>query len=389
MKSAEYTTNLQDVPGIQASELTKLQTIAKRFHFKAPRKYLRLIDSPDSPIRRIVVPHRDELDMQGSMDPSGEHTYTVIPGLEHKYKETVLLLVSDICEGICRYCFRKRLFIKPDQYSTIKDFPRAVEYIRNYNNHYEQKISNVILSGGDPFALPLDNLEQMVATLSEIEGVQAIRIGSKALAYNPWKFMGRGTHAKAAKRLAQYIGPVRLYLINHFDVAKELKYAEEPLLEFEKHRFKLKNQTPLIKGVNDKPEVLGELFLELSRLGVDPYYVFICRPAIGNYKYTVPVEEAWQIFTDAQSLCSGLDKKAKLVMSHFKGKIEVVGPLDLIIDGELQKFFVMKYHRAAEEQNEGKIFLVESNPSARWLDDYEKPVEEIQTNTLTELVKIR
>ena len=56
------------------------------------------------------------------------------------------------------------------------------------------------------------------------------------------------------------------------------------------------NQTPLIKGVNDDPEVLAELFNQLSFIGVPPYYVFLCRPTLGNEPFAIPVEEGYEIF---------------------------------------------------------------------------------------------
>ncbi|NIQ03997.1 MAG: KamA family radical SAM protein, partial [Nitrospinaceae bacterium] len=108
----------------------------------------------------------------------------------------------------------------------------------------------------------------------------------------------------------------------------------------------------------------GELFRKLSYIGVPPYYVFICRPTLGNETYSVPVEKAYRIFEEARSKGSGLAKRARLVMSHESGKIEVVG-----LDRD-QVYF--KYTRAANPKNSSKFLAFNRNPQAQWFDDYEE-----------------
>ena len=124
------------------------------------------------------------------------------------------------------------------------------------------------------------------------------------------------------------------------------------------------NQTPMIGGVNDDPETLAKLFKKLSFIGVPPYYVFQCRPVVGNEIYTVPIERSFAIFKEAKKYVSGLAKRARLVMSHETGKIEIVG----VSDG--QTYF--KYHQAANPDNNSRILVFKSNPEAYWLDDYEE-----------------
>ena len=123
------------------------------------------------------------------------------------------------------------------------------------------------------------------------------------------------------------------------------------------------NQTPLIRGVNDDPEVLAELLNQLSYMGISPYYVFQCRPTEGNSAYTIPIEEGYQIFSEAISKCSGLARRCRYSMSHVTGKIEVVGMTNE------QIFF--RYHRPADlTQNPGEIMACTRNPDSYWLDDY-------------------
>ena len=102
------------------------------------------------------------------------------------------------------------------------------------------------------------------------------------------------------------------------------------------------NQCPLIHGVNDNPEVLAELFHQVAYAGAIPYYLFQCRPAVGNKAYTLPIETAYTICEQAKRRLSGLAKRFRYVMSHATGKIEIIGKTDDRV--------YMKYHRAARDE---------------------------------------
>ena len=123
------------------------------------------------------------------------------------------------------------------------------------------------------------------------------------------------------------------------------------------------NQTPLIAGINDNPETLRDLLNELAFAGVPPYYIFQCRPTVGNKTYSVPVERAYRIIEQAKSQVTGLAKRAKYAMSHATGKIEIIG-----LDDE---YIYFKYHRAAHDEDSGKFVIAKRNPEGYWFDDFE------------------
>lgn len=129
----------------------------------------------------------------------------------------------------------------------------------------------------------------------------------------------------------------------------------------------------MLRGINDDPKTLSELFDKLSFIGVPPYYVFQCRPTRGNEMFAVPVEESYKIFEEAQSLCSGLSRRARFVMSHNTGKIEVVGLTE-------NRIF-MRYHRSPDRRDTTGIMVFRRNPEGFWLDDFdsEDPKSEIES----------
>ncbi|MFZ5433137.1 MAG: KamA family radical SAM protein [Calditrichota bacterium] len=359
-----YITRLDEIPQISDIERQALAPVVSRFAFRASRYYLDLIDwnDPHDPLRRLIIPHTDELEPWGDADPSHEAHYTVAPGLEHKYGPTALLLASRVCSAYCRYCFRKRIFVNENA-EVPHDLTEALDYIRQHD-----EITNVLLTGGDPLLLSARKLGKIIAALRTIDHVQIIRIGTKTPAFHPQRILD---DPALIEMLNQYSTPdKRIYIIAHFDHPRELTEpaiaAMNTLLQAGTRAV---NQTPIIRGVNDDSDVLAELFKKLSFIGVPPYYVFQCRPTYGNKTYAVPIEEAYLIFEKARTKCSGLAKRARFVMSHATGKIEIVGISS--------KFTYLKYHSSPKPEYKGRFMVFERNPDAYWLEDYGTPVDDL------------
>lgn len=357
-----FITDLRRLPPLAENE--RLQEIVKKYPFKCTEYYLGLIQSFNDadPIARIVLPHEDEiLEWEwGALDPSNEKAYTVLPGLQHKYDSTVLMLISGNCAGLCRYCFRKRLFLDGRRPEVLKDLDEALSYIRLHT-----EITNVILSGGDALMLPTSRLKEVISRLREIDHIGIIRLGTKVPAYFPQRIIN---DQELLELIRCYSTPEkRIYVMAHFDHPREL--TPEALRACNlllKAGAVLLNQTPLIRGINDDPEILASLFRKLTFAGIAPYYVFQCRPTIGNRPYAVPIEEGYQIFETARGLVSGLAKRARFTMSHEKGKLEILALTSENV--------IFKFHRAADNRDTGKIITFRRNPDAYWLDDYQEMV---------------
>lgn len=362
MNKPKYVTRLDRVEDLSASERRKLEPVVEKFVFRANDYYLNLIDwnDPDDPIRRLVIPDEAELNEWGRLDASYEELYTKAPGLEHKYRDTALLLCNDVCGAYCRFCFRKRLFMDGND-EVVKDVRPGLDYIRRH-----PEINNVLMTGGDPLILSTSRLEPIIAQLREIPHVKIIRLGSKMPAFNPHRIIHDASlHAMFRKYSTPEQG--RIYVMCHFNHPRELTAeAREGLDVLQRNGVTTVNQTPMIRGVNDRVEVLRELFSELSFLGAPPYYVFHCRPTEGNESYSLPVEEGFRIFLEAQKRTSGLARRARYSMSHVTGKIEVLALTD--------EHIIFRYHRAATARNEGKTLVFKRNIEAQWFDDYPESV---------------
>ena len=358
-KRPKYLTKLEQIPQLSATERKQLEKVNELFIFRSNEYYQSLIDwnDPDDPIRRIVIPDTQELSGWGDLDASNEEKFTKVKGLEHKYTSTALLLVNEVCAAYCRFCFRKRLFMNENEEVT-KDISEGLDYI-----HEHPEITNVLLTGGDPMIMSTSKLAPIIQQIREIDHVKIIRIGTKIPAFNPYRILNDPSLHEMIRTYST--DEKKIYIMAHFNHPKELTaVAVKGLNKLMQSGAIVVNQTPLIKGVNDDPDILAELFNRLSFIGVPPYYVFLCRPTLGNEPFAVPVEKGYKIFEKARSKCSGLAKRSRLVMSHETGKVEVVG----MSDGQV--FF--KYNRSVDIENNGKFLAFDSNPDAYWFDDYEE-----------------
>ncbi|TVQ98163.1 MAG: KamA family radical SAM protein [Desulfovibrionales bacterium] len=363
MAQPKNITNITELSDLALEDQERLRPVMDKFDFLSNEYYLSLIDwdDPDDPIRKVIVPCEEELQDWGQLDPSNESKYSVMQGVQHKYESTAVFLASDACGGYCRFCFRKRLFIHPEQREFLTDVDAALDYVRDH-----PEINNVLITGGDGLMLPTARLERIVAGLREIHHVRIIRVGTKLMAYNPYRVLD---DPDLVRLVEQYSLPDRrMYFMLHFNHPREV--TEQSIAACDrllKAGAVLCNQTPMLRGVNDSPEVLGELFNTLSFIGVPPYYVFLCRPTVGNLPFAVPVEQAHNIFLGAKSMCSGLAKRPRLTMSHATGKIEVLA--------STSDQMIFRYHRAATPEQSAEVVICKKNPEAYWFDDYQEIME--------------
>lgn len=359
-RRVKYVRDIDKIPNIPPHEREKLKRVAERYVFRANDYYLNLInwDDPNDPIKQLIIPRVEELNDWGKLDASNEAAVTVAQGVQHKYPHTVLLLCNEVCGAYCRYCFRKRLFMDENEEVT-NDVSAGIKYIASNPN-----VSNVLLTGGDPLLMSTRRLTEIISALRDIEHVKIIRIGSKMPAFDPWRILNDQPLQELFKKHST--PRKRIYLMAHFDHPRELTDAAVDGIDcFIKCGVICVNQCPLIKGINDNPAILADMYRQLSWIGCPPYYLFQGRPTAGNEPYEVPIVQGWNIFREALRHGSGLARRARYVMSHETGKVEILGIDDAHI--------YLRYHRSKDESNRGKFMIYERDDNAYWLDQL-KPV---------------
>ncbi len=357
-KRVKYIRSIDRITNIPPEQRKELEKIAERYVFRVNDYYLGLIDwdDPADPIRQLIIPRKEELNDWGKLDASNEQAITVGRGIQHKYPDTVLLLCNEVCGAYCRYCFRKRLFMDGND-ETTNDVSDGLAYISGHRG-----VRNVLLTGGDPLLMSTRRLVEILEALRRIPHVRTIRIGSKMPAFDPWRLL-RDIELQEAFR--KYSTPKRrIYLMAHFDHPRELTdVAIEGVDCFIRNGVICVNQCPLIRGVNDNAEILATLFRKLSDIGCPPYYLFQGRPTAGNEPYEVPIVRGWEVFTEALRRGCGLARRARFVMSHETGKVEI-----LAVD---RRHVYLRYHRAKDPALRGQFMIYKRNDQACWLDELE------------------
>jgi len=319
--------------------------------------YMSLVDwnDPEDPIRKMAVPSIEELNLKGLYDTSGEAENTKMPGLQHKYSETALILTTNRCAMYCRYCFRKRLVGLPND-EILKRFEDTAEYIAKH-----KEINNVLISGGDPLVLKNEIIEHFLRVLTRIDTLNFIRFGSRV----PVTLPGRLSDPKLLAIFKKYSkNNKRLYVVTHFNHPREITpQSTRAVSNLIKAGVLVSNQTVLLRGVNDNPEILASLMNHLVSIGVMPYYVFQCRP-VKRVKthFQVPICEGLRIVEKAKANCNGHSKRFKYIMSHKTGKIEILGIM--------KDYIYFKYHEAKDRKKLGMMFNRRVDENAGWLDDF-------------------
>ena len=342
--------------GLTPEETARYAEIIQRFPLLITPYYLSLVDKsdPHDPIGRMCIPSPDEFDPGGSFDTSGEADNTKLEGVQHKYAQTVLLLSTNQCAMYCRHCFRKRLVGLSDE-ELNRRVDEVVEYVKTH-----ETVTNVLVSGGDALLNPNHILERYLRELTAIDRLDFIRFGSRLPVTLPERISG---DPEFLDLFAEYGKKKALCVVTQFNHPRELteeaRKAVRALLE---RGVQVRNQTVLLRGVNDSGEVLGSLLSGLTRMGVVPYYIFQCRPVTGVHsRFQVPLNRGIEIIDGAKSRQNGFGKAVRYAMSHPLGKIEIVCRLP---DGGT----LFKFHQSKHTSDSARVFIRQLSGGDTWLD---------------------
>ena len=249
--------------------------------------FFNLIDpqDPNCPVRRQVIPHIDESVVAPgeSSDPVGEEGTMPVPGIVHRYPDRVLFLVTDRCASYCRYCTRSRLVSNAQSYDFHPELEQGLQYIAAH-----PEVRDVLISGGDPLLLSDAKIDALLGRLRAIPHVEFIRMGSRIPVFLPQRI----TPELAA--IFRKHGPIWMSIhTNHpKEITRELAEACERL---SLAGVPLGNQSVLLNGINDTPEIMKSLVHRLLMMRVRPYYLYACDLIEGSTQFRAPIQKGIDI----------------------------------------------------------------------------------------------
>ncbi|MFL6605920.1 MAG: EF-P beta-lysylation protein EpmB [Steroidobacteraceae bacterium] len=270
--------------GLDPELVSAAEAAGGAFPLRVPRSYLARIErgNPRDPLLRQVLPIGAELaDLEDyTADPLGEGAALRAPGLLQKYHGRALLITTSACAIHCRYCFRRE-FPYAQQTSHSSRWSEALDEIER-----DTSIEEVILSGGDPLSLSDSRLTSLTDALQRIPHVRRLRVHTRQPVVLPSR-----VDAGLTQWLTQLRLPVVFVLhVNHpNEIDADVQSACDRLRGA---RVTLLNQTVLLQGINDDPDVLAELSRRLFEIGVLPYYLHLLDRVRGAAHFDVPEERA-------------------------------------------------------------------------------------------------
>lgn len=274
------------------------QDIAARklFAMRVPQPFIDKMEkgNPQDPLfLQVMTLQQEFIQAEGfSTDPLEEQK-TPIPNILHKYHNRVLLMVKGGCAINCRYCFRRH-FPYQDNKGNKTNWQKALDYIAN-----NPQIEEVIFSGGDPLMAKDHELDWLIKKLEKIPHLKRLRIHTRLPVVIPQRITDQ-----LCQILAQ--SPLTTVIVTHINHANEIdaKFTEA-MIKLKKAGITLLNQSVLLKGINDNPQILKQLSDKLFNAHILPYYLHLLDKVEGASHFYISDQNALQIYQDLQAISSG------------------------------------------------------------------------------------
>jgi len=294
-----------------------------------------------------------------------------LTGIQHKYRETMLFFPSQgqTCHAYCTFCFRWPQFTGMSELKfAMKQANLLVDYLR-----VNPAITDILLTGGDPMVMKASILEKYIDTMlqASIPHLKTIRIGTKSLAFWPYRFL-TDPDSQDILRVFRKITDrgINLAVMAHFSHQRELytDAVSEAVKQIRSTGAQIRTQSPVLRHINDDPDVWATMWRRQVDMGMIPYYMFVARDTGAQAYFGVSLEQAHEIFTEAYKRVSGVCRTVRgPSMSTGPGKIRIEGIAE--IRGE--KVFVLNFIQGRNPDWVGKPFFAAYDPHAEWLDHLE------------------
>lgn len=297
-----------------------------------------------------------------------------LPGIQHKYRQTVLFFPSSgqTCHSYCTFCFRWAQFVGMEGLKfAMKETEQLVGYLEEH-----QEVTDLLFTGGDPMIMSFKVFQQYIEPFLADDNrtnIQTIRIGTKSLGFWPYKFLtdkDAGEFLDLFRRITAK--GINLSIMAHFNHINELKTpaVREAVRVLRETGAQIRTQSPLIKNINDDADMWARMWRKQVNMGMIPYYMFVERDTGARHYFELPLVETWEIFQKAYQQVSGVCRTVRgPSMSCTPGKVQIVGTSEIPVNGKLEKVFVLQMIQGRNPDWVNRPFFAKYDPEARWMDD--------------------
>jgi lysine 2,3-aminomutase len=284
----------ENLPAMCSSELREIKKVIETYPMFISPYYLSLVKNKNDAIYKQCIPSIEELKDNLEEDPLSEEMMSPVACIVHRYPDRVLFTISSKCAMYCRFCTRKRKVGTEKMSITKKRILSGIDYIASH-----PEIRDVILSGGDPLMLEDNELKWILKELRSIRHVEIIRIGTRIPCTLPQRIT-----PELCNMLKEFHP---LYINTHFNHPDEItEESAEACNMLANAGIPLGNQSVLLKGVNDSPEIMKKLVQKLLTIRVKPYYIYQADMVRGTNHFRTKVEKGLEIIKNLRGWTSGL-----------------------------------------------------------------------------------
>lgn len=343
-------------------------------HYEAMAECLRSGGSREA-IKATVHSIRLELNPH----PDGQMSHNVpeldgikLTGMQHKYDQTVLFFPNNgqTCHAYCTFCFRWPQFVGMDEWKfAMRETELLIKYLQQH-----PEVTDVLFTGGDPLIMSARKLAEYIDPLLEADlpQLQSIRLGTKALGYWPYKFLD-GEEAEELARLFERVVKrgINLAFMAHFNHPVELSTpaVAAAIQRIRATGAQIRTQSPVMRNINDAPDLWAEMWRKQVNLNCIPYYMFIARDTGAQHYFAVPVVRAWEIFQKAYQQVSGVCRTVRgPSMSCTPGKVQILGVTEMPGNPE-EKIIALRFLQGRNPDWVARPFFAQYDENALWLDD--------------------
>lgn len=326
--------------------------------------------------KAIITETANRIRWQLNPHPAGQMEHNVpelngvkLTGIQHKYRETALFFPTQgqTCHAYCTFCFRWPQFVGIDELKfAMQEVDLLIQYVQSH-----PEITDILFTGGDPMVMKGQKLAAYIDAILEanIPHLKTIRIGSKALAYWPYKF----TTDEDASVLLKTFEKVQakgknLAYMAHFNHPNELDTpaVKEAVKRIRATGAQIRTQSPVMQNLNADADTWAIMWQKQVDMGMIPYYMFIARDTGAQAYFGVPLAKAWDIYRNALKQVSGLARTVRgPSMSAAPGKVHVLGVEEIANE----KVFVLQFLQGRNPDWIAKPFFAKYDENAMWLDD--------------------
>jgi lysine 2,3-aminomutase len=282
----------------------------------------------EDPIRIQFIPllsRRKPDHPKVDLDPLHERQDMPVPGLSHRYPDKVLFLPIATCPVYCRFCTRSYAVgldteeVHKLQFGVDMDRWRAaIAYVES-----RPEVEDVLISGGDASQLRADQITFLGESFLAIPHIRRIRFATKGPAVMPQKILSDHAWTDAVTRIVEKgrAAHVDVMIHTHFNHPNEItSITHAAANKLSERGITVRNQTVLMRGVNDSVATMGLLIKRLAYINIHPYYVYVHDMVKGVEDLRTTVATGATIEKQIRGLVGGFNMPTVVVDTPGGGK---------------------------------------------------------------------